>query len=391
MKNDFMIKDNVLIKYTGSDETVIVPAEITGIGEQAFAGTKVKSVTFSGDIRKIGCRAFSPCPTLEYVTANGKVDEIDRLAFYNCENLLGFNISRSPGKIGKKAFYGCSVFRPEKGGLIVSPGKIGDCAFSFTGTEYVTIESNNVCFDDNYERQTDWGAGCFSYCKNLRRVQVAKSAKAVSERMFERCTALEDITIIADDIVVIMPGAFKDCTGLRSISFPRKCTVGAESFAGCTGLTYAGFAGGERYVIGTGAFRGCTKLEQIELPRSVDHIPRSAFSGCIALKRAEVNSDIFEAAFRDCISLECVHIGSNVKLIGREAFFGCRSLTKINIPESVRKIDDHAFAECDRLSLSVDPKILTPGSDIFGSTYGLDDADEITDEEVESYINNTTA
>lgn len=40
MNNDFIIEGNVLIKYVGNDEVVVIPDSITKIGYWAFAGCK---------------------------------------------------------------------------------------------------------------------------------------------------------------------------------------------------------------------------------------------------------------------------------------------------------------------------------------------------------------
>lgn len=137
----------------------------------------------------------------------------------------------------------------------------------------------------------------------------------------------------------------------------------------------------------------CMAITEIVIPDSVRYIGEYAFAqlGLRKIKLPEGLKRIGWKSFYQCYKLKNIVIPENVTEIGREAFFGCRSLTKINIPESVKEIGDYAFAECDKLSLSVDPKILAPGSDIFGSTYGVNGADEITDEEADMIISNATS
>ncbi len=146
--------------------------------------------------------------------------------------------------------------------------------------------------------------------------------------------------------------------------------------------------------IESGAFTAsnCMAITEIVIPDSVRYIGEYAFAqlGLRKIKLPKGLKRIESKTFFGCYDLEEIEIPESVTEIGREAFFGCRSLTKINIPESVKEIGDYAFAECDKLSLSVDPKILAPGSDIFGSTYGLDSKDEITDEEADKIIANAT-
>lgn len=55
-------------------------------------------------------------------------------------------------------------------------------------------------------------------------------------------------------------------------------------------------------------------------------------------------------AFAYCTSLTSVTIGNSVKSIGRGAFDLCSSLTSITIPNSVKFIGDYAFRDCNKLT-----------------------------------------
>ena len=388
MNNDFIIKRGILERYTGTEENVVIPDDVEEIGEAAFSGARVKSVTANGDLRKIGYRAFHPCQTLESFTVNGKISIIGALAFYHCNRLTEFNVTESSKKIGPKAFAYCGKLRPELTKLLECTGHVGDEAFTGTATEHVTINSCHSEENLNYKITANWGKNAFAHCDRLEKAVFAEGTECIAEGMFEGCEALTSVTFLGK--TNILAGAFKSCHSLKEIEIKSDSVIHQEAFSDCTGLENVRFTGDESFTLGKRVFYGCTGLTELVLPEGLRYVPEGAFACCLNLKSVVIPDSVDYAiqrnSFRCCISLKSVKLGENVRFIGEEAFFGCRNLTSINIPDSVKKIGDNAFAECDKLSLSVNPAILKPGSDIFGSTYGIDNADEIGDSDVEAAI-----
>ena len=98
------------------------------------------------------------------------------------------------------------------------------------------------------------------------------------------------------DVTSIGCDAFRDCTGLTSITIPNSVTS-----------------------IGDGAFSGCTGLTSIIIPNSVTSIGYGAFDGCIGLTS--------------------VLIGNNSELSMDATFFGYANLTQVtcyaNVPPHI--------------------------------------------------------
>ena len=63
--------------------------------------------------------------------------------------------------------------------------------------------------------------------------------------------------------------------------------------------------------------------------------------------------------FSSCPQLREVTMTGEVKYIPQDTFYGCTSLESFIIPESVRMIDENAFAECDNLK-TVYSYVMTP-------------------------------
>ena len=101
--------------------------------------------------------------------------------------------------------------------------------------------------------------------------------------------------------------------------------------------------------IGQSAFKDCTGLTSVTIPNSVTSIESSAFYGSSGLTSVTIPNSVTSigyAAFWVCSGLTSVTIGNSVKSIGGDAFYSCSGLTSVTIPNSVTSIGGDAFASC---------------------------------------------
>ncbi|MDE5834562.1 MAG: leucine-rich repeat domain-containing protein, partial [Ruminococcus sp.] len=102
---DFKIKDGVLVKYTGNTPDVIIPSDVTAIGESAFEDCKnLEKIEISKSVTKIGEFAFLHCDNLRKIVIPESVTTIDDFAFDSCYNLNEIVIPESVTTIGDGAF-----------------------------------------------------------------------------------------------------------------------------------------------------------------------------------------------------------------------------------------------------------------------------------------------
>ena len=100
--------------YTGPGGTVTIPATIiglpvTGIGDWAFMGTSLSSVTIPGSVTSIGNYAFVECSNLTSVTiADSVTFYIWNYAFQYCTSLTSLLIPNSVSTIGSEVFADCT-------------------------------------------------------------------------------------------------------------------------------------------------------------------------------------------------------------------------------------------------------------------------------------------
>ena len=85
----------------------------------------------------------------------------------------------------------------------------------------------------------------------------------------------------AYSVTSIGQSAFKDCTGLTSVTIPNSVTsIGYAAFWVCSGLTSVTI-GNSVKSIGGDAFYSCSGLTSVTIPNSVTSIGGVAFASCI--------------------------------------------------------------------------------------------------------------
>lgn len=182
------------------------------------------------------------------------------------------------------------------------------------------------------------------------------TVKEIGYEAFRNCTGLTSITI-PNSITNIEGYAFYNCTGLTSITFPNSVTViGNASFYGCTGLTAISIPSSVT-TIDNFAFSGCTGLTSLSIPSSGTFINYAAFFGCSGLTSLNLNCPIGTSAFYQCTGLVSVTINT-AGIIGTEAFYQCTALNTLTIT-SAYGIGDNAFNGCTSLN-TVNCYITTP-------------------------------
>lgn len=80
-QKDFEIKAGTLIKYTGEKQDIVIPDNVTKIGDSAFEKLNITSVIIPRSVVSIGDQAFKFCKELKKVNIPDSVTEIGRYAF----------------------------------------------------------------------------------------------------------------------------------------------------------------------------------------------------------------------------------------------------------------------------------------------------------------------
>ena len=113
-----------------ASSALVIPASVTKIGDRAFKGTGITSVTVpagvkmgtgvfrdckqltkatvASKVKAISAYTFKGCSALKSVTIPGTVTKIERSAFSGCKSLAKVTIPKGVTSIGKNALYGAS-------------------------------------------------------------------------------------------------------------------------------------------------------------------------------------------------------------------------------------------------------------------------------------------
>jgi putative transposon-encoded protein len=155
---------NGVLQIVASDTNITIPANVTSIGNSAFANFRLTSVTIPNSVTSIGDNAFRE-NQLNSVTIPNSVTSIGNSAFAN-NQLLGISISNSVTTIGNSAFANNQLVSVTIPNSVTS---IGDSAFRGNNIRSITIRANvsmqNNSFDNDfpafYNRYGKW-AGTYT-------------------------------------------------------------------------------------------------------------------------------------------------------------------------------------------------------------------------------------
>lgn len=308
----------------------------------------VKKIVIGEGITGIGADTFSSLRNLTEVVLPTSLTSIGRCAFQTCVALKTIDLSHITS-IGEYAFDSCHAL--------------------------TAINISRVTSIDSYAFQNS----------GLQSVTIPKTLTVVPERVFSSCTSLREV-ILHDRITKIGYSTFNGCTQLRTIAFPKSLKeIDDLAFNRCIALTDIQLNAGLE-IIGRSAFNSCTGIQTLVLPDSVKTIEDDAFSGCYNLQSIHFGaglSDITYTAFGRCTSLTTFTISKNnptwevhdnglynkktkklevvapayagaytvptgALTIGRDAFYEGK-VTSVTIPDTVKLIEEYAFAFCKNL------------------------------------------
>ncbi len=197
-----------------------------------------------------------------------------------------------------------------------------------------------------------------------------------------------DKVVIGEGITQIGRAAFYSCYSLKELTIPESVKyIDEYAFYGCRSLKKVNILGNSLERIGNCAFLGCVELESIPLPDSLKYIDSAVFHGCFKLESVVIGDNVeyvYYNAFEYCRGAKELYIGKNMKgemlnlsdfgslekIVVHEdnAFytavdnvlfnkdmteilkFPAKShVTEYTVPESVTKINYHAFEDCHNL------------------------------------------
>ncbi len=195
---------------------------------------------------------------------------------------------------------------------------------------------------------TGIGAYTFSSLQNLTEVVLPQSLTIIRSCAFQNCNSLSSIN--TSYVTTLEEYAFSECSRLVNIDISRVTSIDQYVFQSC-GLRSVTIPRSIT-VIPRGAFVNCRSLSSLTLHDQITKIGYDAFNNCNQLTSLQMPKSLKELddyAFADCIYLTDIQLNDGLELIGRGALSGCKALKTLTIPDSVKTIEDNAFNRCTNL------------------------------------------
>lgn len=334
-----------LLSYTGSNISITIPSEVngitvTGVGENAFAGSKIYEIIFPATVNRINAGAFENCTDLKTVGAF-RATVVGDKAFYNCINLRNLYLGELTS-IGRYSFYNVCSYQYY----------LSERTFSLNLQNVKSLPEGAFMNSALSAAEFNWVIGVeknvFSECTALVSVHFNRMS-AMPDGMFKGCTSLIDVEIKNSSYVSV--GAFSMCENLVSVSIPDATYVNSNAFENCVSLISVNLNKAE--TVHSNAFTGCISLLSLNLPAMREFEPDvytttrpnitfpanlTTFS---APKMLKTVSDMFNGC-RNSITNIYLNSAEN---IAENTFRGCHNIFFLNI-ESITHLEANALAYC---------------------------------------------
>ena len=382
---------------------------VTKIGEYAFQGSAVTSVSMPEGITSIDYNAFSGCQNLESVTLPESLTTLGSYAFSSCKLLKTIKIPSGVTAIPERCFRACSslesVTIPE-GVMTIGDGAFYACSINALTLPESLIEIGNEAFSgcgltDLVVPEGVQTIGSHAFYRNsLKNLTLPSTVTSIGGSAFGNNNNLQSIICNAVTPPTLDGNAFSSGitpsikVPMASIAAYRKASgwkvftnyYGGEMIA--DGITYrinekeamvaavepslteanilstVEFEGNQYPVIKINekVFSGNTNLTAVTLPEGLVEIGEYAFSGCQNLESValpESLTTLGDYAFSSCKLLKTIKIPSGVTAIPSCCFRECSSLESVTIPKGVTDIGGAAFSGCNLKALTLPESLVT--------------------------------
>ncbi len=244
------------------------------------------------------------------------VSEIKSFAFQSSDSLKSVSLPKSIVSVGSNPFFACTSLKA------ISVDKNNknfhsdnNCLIDTKNKKLISACNESVIPDDG--SVIDLGRYAFGGLTAISHLTLPDSIKAIGNNTFNKCTNLESITL-PNGLLSISDSAFSKCEKLENFEIPKDTMVGDNAFDGCEKITFT-------------IYDGCKYFGSNGNPYQLLYTADDK-----SKKNYTIHPDTIQiagSAFSGCTSLEHIDIPDSVKHMENDVFDGCVKLTQVSVPE----------------------------------------------------------
>lgn len=363
-------------------ESIKIPNTVVSIGSCAFRDClNLKSIEYPANLAKYDSNWTRGCSNLEEIALPGLLEKITP-AIFDSTNLKKISIGVGAHTVMSGAFAKSSLceisVNPENEALmsdglaIYSKDGIAMLALAVPVSEYDVSESCKALAKkafSNFASVERVGLpstleliGDYAFAKtSITQFDAPASLKAIGERAFFDCAKLATV-VLNDGLLSIGNHAFSD-TKISELRLPSSIIELGNPIADGTSLTYSGKnatfsikeGAGQLMTIDDGGGIYFKKDDGLHLVRMLDGDATK-----YAVQPDTIAID--DKAFSKHSSIKEIELNEGLEKIGKGAFKASKNLVKINIPSTLKLIDDEAFLDTSIQELSIPASLERIGS-----------------------------
>ena len=362
--------------YNCNFTSLQLPDSLRLLGDHAFLYSRVTSLHLPAYFEEYGNATFwarnltsitVDVDNPNYRSINGWLYSKDSLTLCIVpDGVTGtINVPSYVRYIGKMAF----AFNSHTTAVSLPEGvkSIGDFAFNCcSSVNNIVIPSTVTCI----------GICPFSYCPQLTNLSIASGNShyvmdglmlySIDYDTLFSCHKSGANVALNPNVKVL--GGFENNTWMRNIAVPAGVTeISDNCFSGCAFSSIALPAQMRR--IGAHAFSQNSNLASVTMPETLLSMGQGAFEWCEGLTSIVIPDSlrvIPKEAFNSCPHLRTITWGNSVEEIGYAAFWAMAAVN-LDLPPTLKKLDDFAFAACANYlrTVTINSQIDTMGEAIF--------------------------